>query len=143
WDLKLGICDLFGIWCLGVGICLGDVVIWSPWSLANGLTPQNRLRSFVLADIKSQTAEELQSRCQEWGQPAYRVSQLLEWLYVRRVTDWEVMTNLPRALREQLRDHYSLQSLELVRKQGSRDMTQKFLWRLSDHSLIESVRIPA
>jgi 23S rRNA (adenine2503-C2)-methyltransferase len=36
-----------------------------------------------------------------------------------------------------------LQTLELVRKQGSRDTTQKFLWRLSDHSLIESVLIPA
>jgi 23S rRNA (adenine2503-C2)-methyltransferase len=31
----------------------------------------------------------------------------------------------------------------LVRKQGSRDTTEKFLWRLSDHSLIESVLIPA
>ena len=38
---------------------------------------------------------------------------------------------------------YSLQTLELVRKQGSRDTTQKFLWRLPDHSLIESVLIPA
>src|SRR5437667_487667 len=53
------------------------------------------------------------------------------------------MTNLPRALRDRLRSHYSLHSLELVRKQGSRDTTQKFLWRLADHSLIESVLIPA
>ena len=53
------------------------------------------------------------------------------------------MTNLPKALRELLREHYSLQTLELVRKQGARDATQKFLWRLADHSLIESVLIPA
>ena len=53
------------------------------------------------------------------------------------------MTNLPKALRDELRDHYSLTALELVRKQGARDTTQKFLWRLSDHSLIESVLIPA
>src|SRR5690348_15231256 len=53
------------------------------------------------------------------------------------------MTNLPRALREKLAANYSLKTLELVRKQGSRDTTQKFLWRLSDHSLIESVLIPA
>src|SRR5206468_10271783 len=50
---------------------------------------------------------------------------------------------LPREFRAKLRWHYSLQSLELVTKQGSRDTTQKFLWRLSDHSLIESVLIPA
>jgi 23S rRNA (adenine2503-C2)-methyltransferase len=97
----------------------------------------------VLADIKSQTAEELQARFQAWGEPAYRVSQVLEWLYARRVTEWSAMTNLPHALRDRLGSHYSLQSLALVRKQGARDTTQKFLWRLSDHALIESVLIPA
>ena len=97
----------------------------------------------VLRDIRSQTAEELQVQFQTWGQPAYRASQLLKWLYVHRVTDWEAMTNLPKALRDQLRQHYSLAALELVRKQGARDATQKFLWRLSDHALIESVLIPA
>ncbi|MEI9959579.1 MAG: hypothetical protein WDM76_00180 [Limisphaerales bacterium] len=40
-------------------------------------------------------------------------------------------------------ENFSLQTLELVRKQGSHDTTQKFLWRLHDHSLIESVLIPA
>src|SRR5690349_18669916 len=53
------------------------------------------------------------------------------------------MTNIPKALRDRLKSQYALQSLELVRKQGSRDTTQKFLWRLADHSLIESVLIPA
>lgn len=53
------------------------------------------------------------------------------------------MTNLPKTLRDRLKSQYTLQTLELVRKQGSRDTTQKFLWRLSDHSLIESVLIPA
>jgi 23S rRNA (adenine2503-C2)-methyltransferase len=94
-------------------------------------------------DVKSQTAEELKACFKEWGQPAYRVSQLLEWLYVHRVCDWESMTNLPKALREQLRADFTLGCLELVRKQGSHDTTQKFLWRLADHSLIESVLIPA
>ena len=94
-------------------------------------------------DIKSQTADELESLFQEWGQPAYRVTQLLEWLYEHRVTSWDAMTNLPKPLRERLQGAFTLNSLDLVRKQGSRDTTQKFLWRLSDHSLIESVLIPA
>ncbi len=94
-------------------------------------------------DIKSQTAEELSARFREWDQPEYRVAQLLEWLYVHRVCDWDAMTNLPKALRERLRSEFTLHCLELIRKQGSRDTTQKFLWRLSDHSLIESVLIPA
>ncbi|MGD0208942.1 MAG: 23S rRNA (adenine(2503)-C(2))-methyltransferase RlmN [Verrucomicrobiota bacterium] len=97
----------------------------------------------MLKDIKSLTRDELEARFKSWEQPVYRVTQLLEWLYPRRVTEWEAMTNLPKPLREKLRQTYSLQTLELVRKQGSRDSTQKFLWRLHDHLLIESVLIPA
>jgi 23S rRNA (adenine2503-C2)-methyltransferase len=97
----------------------------------------------VTSDIKSQTADEITAQFQAWGEPAYRIAQLLEWLYVHRVTSWEAMTNLPKVLRDRLNKEYALQTLELVRKQGSRDTTEKFLWRLSDHSLIESVLIPA
>lgn len=98
---------------------------------------------FVSADVRSFTLEELQVRFEAWGEPAYRVPQLLDWLYVRRATDWDAMTNLPGALRAKLRDEFSLRPLELVRRQGSRDTTQKFLWRLQDHSLVETVLIPA
>jgi len=97
----------------------------------------------VLTDIKSLARDELEARFKSWDQPVYRVGQLLEWLYVHRATSWDAMTNLPRPLREKLREHFSLRSLELVRKQGAHDTTQKFLWRLHDHSLIESVLIPA
>jgi 23S rRNA (adenine2503-C2)-methyltransferase len=97
----------------------------------------------VLPDLKSQTAEELSARFQAWGEPAYRVTQLLEWLYPRRATAWEQMTNLPKALRERLREEYSFTNLDLVRQQGAPDSTRKFLWRLTDHSLIESVLIRA
>lgn len=113
-----------------------------------GWIPASPFRSFSyvitgVTDIKSQTAEELTARFREWRQPAYRVTQLLEWLYTSRVTSWEAMSNLPKDLRASLRAEFSLQSLELARKQGSRDSTQKFLWRLHDHTLIESVLIPA
>jgi len=87
--------------------------------------------------------EELETQFATWKQPKYRVAQLLEWLYVHRATSWEAMTNLPKPLREQLKESFSLQTIELIRKQGAHDHTQKFLWRLHDHSLIESVLIPA
>ena len=97
----------------------------------------------MLPDIRAQTVEDLRAQFHSWAQPAYRVSQLLEWLYLRRVTTWDAMTNLPRTLRDQLQKHYALSALELVREQGSDDTTRKFLWRLGDHSLIETVLIPA
>ncbi len=97
----------------------------------------------VPTDIKSLTREELEVQFTAWEQPIYRVKQLMDWLYVHRVSDWEAMSNLPKVLRDKLRHEYSLGTLELIRKQGARDTTQKFLWRLADHSLIESVLIPA
>ena len=97
----------------------------------------------VLPDIKSQTREELAQQFAEWRLPAYRLDQLLHWLYERRVTDWDAMSNLPRDLRDKLQQHYTLHAIELVTKQGSRDTTQKFLWRLADQSFVESVLIPA
>ena len=109
-----------------VGFPLGNALLCSP-----------------VMDIKSQTLEEVRAQLQRWGEPSYRVPQLLDWVYVHRATEWEAMSSLPKKLRDLLQGYYSLLSLELVRKQGSRDETQKFLWRLKDHSLIESVLIPA
>ena len=97
----------------------------------------------MLNDVKSLTRAELETQFAEWHQPVYRVTQLLEWLYTRRVTGWDAMANLPKTLREKLAENFLLQTLELVRKQGSHGATQKFLWRLHDHALIESVLIPA
>ena len=97
----------------------------------------------VVTDIKALTREELEGQFTGWQQPVYRVAQLLEWLYDRRASTWDEMTNLPKALRELLRQNYSLRTHELVRKQGSQDTTQKFLWKLADGAMVESVLIPA
>jgi 23S rRNA (adenine2503-C2)-methyltransferase len=97
----------------------------------------------VLPDIKSLNREELEAQFQAWNEPAFRVTQLLDWLYARRATSWDAMSNLPKVLREKLRGQFSFQTLALVRKQGAQDTTQKFLWQLADGQFIESVLIPA
>jgi 23S rRNA (adenine2503-C2)-methyltransferase len=94
-------------------------------------------------DIRSRTQEQIQQQFQEWQQPAYRAAQLLQWLYAQRAAQWEEMTNLPKALRQQLAETYDFSWPTLARRQGARDTTQKFLWRLADGALIESVLIPA
>ena len=94
-------------------------------------------------DIKSLTREELEAQFKSWNEPAFRVAQLLDWLYARRATTWDAMSNLPKILREKLRENFSFQNLELARKQGAGDTTQKFLWKLADGAFIESVLIPA
>ena len=97
----------------------------------------------MLPDIKSLNREELEAQFKLWQEPAFRVTQLLDWLYSRRATTWDALSNLPKTLRAKLSENFSLQILALARKQGSPDTTQKFLWSLADGAFIESVLIPA
>lgn len=101
------------------------------------------MSSLVNTDIKSLTREQIADRMKEWGEPHYRLPQLLNWLYANRVRGWDAMSNLPKRLRQRLAESYSMHTLQLVTLQGSGDTTRKFLWRLRDHALIESVLIPA
>lgn len=76
-------------------------------------------------------------------QPAFRAKQVLEWVWKKKVTSFDAMTNLPPALRARMAENFRLTALELARTQGSADTTRKFLFRLHDGRYIESVLIPA
>jgi len=90
-------------------------------------------------DVKSLSIKEL---CRI-AQPSYRAGQITDWLYKKRVNSFAEMTDLPQALRTKLAEDFSFGKIEMVRVLGSHDTTQKFLFRLSDGNLIESVLIPA
>ena len=96
-----------------------------------------------LEPITSLTREELAARLVALGEKGFRADQLLDWLYRRRAGSFEAMSNLPAALRAALGERFSLHSIATIRRLGSRDTTQKFLFRLGDGQLIESVLIPA
>jgi len=93
--------------------------------------------------IKSVTLEELEERFVALGQPKYRAGQVTQWLYEKRAKSFAGMSNLPASLREQLDASFSFDALEPIRVLGSEDTTRKFLFKLGDGSLIESVLIPA
>ena len=93
--------------------------------------------------IKSLTLEELTANFAAHGEPAYRAKQVADWLYRKRVTSFEGMSNLPTETRNRLSEEFRLVRPEVVRVLGSKDTTRKFLFRLVDGSLIESVLIPA
>jgi len=79
---------------------------------------------------------------QEEGEKEFHAKQIISWLYNKGVLAWEGMTNLSRELREKLSTKVRLGSLELVRMTESNDgETFKFLWRLHDNNLVESVLI--
>jgi len=97
----------------------------------------------ALRDIKSLQLEELGEKFRELGEPSYRSRQIADWLYKRRVESFENMTDLPHELRRRLAKLFGFDRLDVVRVLGSRDTTRKFLFRLGDGNLIESVLIPA
>ena len=77
------------------------------------------------------------------AEPAYRVSQLLKWLYEKRADSFQKMTDLSAPLRARLAEQFAFDRMKIIRKQGSSDTTRKFLLELPDRNLIESVLIPA
>lgn len=97
----------------------------------------------ALPDARSVTRDRLQAQFEAWGEPDYRLDQTLQWLHPRAARSWDEMTNLPQPLRRRLAEAFRLETPTLARVQGARDTTAKFLWRLADGSLVESVLIPA
>jgi len=94
-------------------------------------------------DLLSLNQEELGDALEEIGEPRYRAGQLASWVYERRVSSFDAMSNLPKALREKLAGQFSLRPLTTARESGSKDTTRKFLFQLADSQLIETVLIPA
>jgi len=74
------------------------------------------------------------------GQPEYRFRQLAAWLYARLADDFDVMTDLPRALRDELRERFHVRSAVPATVQESAvDGTRKYLFELPDGGAVESV----
>ena len=76
-------------------------------------------------------------------EPSYRAKQVLHWLYQKRISRFQEMSDLSERLRNDLDQAFLLQPLSCARKTGSRDTTQKYLFALRDSSFVESVLIPA
>jgi 23S rRNA (adenine2503-C2)-methyltransferase len=87
--------------------------------------------------------DELVDFCKEQGQPAFRAKQIWGWLYVKRVSSFEEMQNLPAPFREKLADTFVFQALEKMETKGDSGETQKLLFQLHDNELIETVIIPS
>ncbi len=92
-----------------------------------------------LPDIKSMLPDELSAALAALGEPPFRAKQVFKWLNAP-VSSFEEMTNLPKSLREKLRERFTLYTPAVEQKQVSRlDGTVKYLWRLHDGSHVESV----
>lgn len=86
--------------------------------------------------------EELAEWLKNQGEKEFHAKQIFNWIYQKGALSWDEMSNLSKPLREKLAKNFRLPVLELVRTTESKDLeTYKFLWRLADGNLVESVLI--
>ena len=94
-------------------------------------------------DVHTLTRGELTELLSGLGQPGFRAKQIEEWVWSKNARSWDEMTNLPKALREQLAERLTLGAAEEVARQASVDGSRKYLLRLSDGVSVECVGMPS
>ena len=90
-------------------------------------------------DIRSMYMDELENWMKAEGQPAFRAKQVFQWLHEKYVASAEEMTNLPKDLRTKLSESGIVTIKEELRQESASDGTVKFLYRLQDDQMIETV----
>ncbi|EAC3883557.1 23S rRNA (adenine(2503)-C(2))-methyltransferase RlmN, partial [Listeria monocytogenes] len=75
----------------------------------------------------------------EQNEKKFRANQVWEWLYEKRVTSFEEMTNLPKPLIEKLTAAFVINPLKQMVVQEASDGTVKYLFQLPDNHMIETV----
>lgn len=91
-------------------------------------------------DIKGLSLPELTKVLETMSEKPFRAKQIYEWLHKKLVISFDEMTNISKPLREKLAERYEITPVIMVDKLVSKnDGTTKFLFRLSDGRVIESV----
>ncbi len=84
--------------------------------------------------------DELKKVVADWGAPAFRAKQVHEWMYKKLASSYDEMTDLPKKLRDKLKEEISFTHLApLIDKLSSDGWTRKILFALPDNSQIETV----
>lgn len=90
-------------------------------------------------DIRSMYITELEGWLKEKGYPAFRAKQLYQWLHEKHVATLDDMTNIPKNIKEDIAKTGLVTIAEELRQESSKDGTIKFLYRMQDGQMIETV----
>ncbi|MFA4989804.1 MAG: 23S rRNA (adenine(2503)-C(2))-methyltransferase RlmN [Candidatus Omnitrophota bacterium] len=96
-----------------------------------------------MQDIKELTLKSLEEKLRAFGAQAYHAQQIFTWIYRKATLDFRQMSDLPKDLRDKLKDNFYISGLKIVKRLQSSDGTQKLLFQSQDANLIEAVIIPA
>lgn len=85
---------------------------------------------------------ELRSFFEEIGEKPFRADQVMKWIHHAGVDDFELMTNIGKALRQKLRETSVIQAPKVIEKQFSKDGTRKWVLEIDKNNYVETVFIP-
>ena len=95
-----------------------------------------------MIDFCELNTQELADWLSQQGEKPFHARQIFEWIYAKGVHDFEQMSNLALLLRQKLKETFRFPQLTLSKVTESNDhQTFKFLWKLRDGNLVESVLI--
>ncbi len=94
-------------------------------------------------NLLGMTLAELQDLTERLGMPRFAAKQIASWLYVKRVTSIDDMTNLSLKFRETLKADYEIGTSAPVEAMRSIDGTVKYLFQVSSTGFVEAVYIPS
>lgn len=92
-----------------------------------------------MINLYGQTLSKLQSLMAEEGQKPYRAIQLYTWIYEKRASSFDEMSDISKSFRDVLKKKYTLDLPKIFRRQDSKDGTVKLLLELEDGFKIETV----
>jgi 23S rRNA (adenine2503-C2)-methyltransferase len=96
----------------------------------------------MLPNLLDYSFEELQDFVTGLGEPSFRAAQLWQWMWQKGVGDFADMTNLSKVFRAKLGETAVVAPPDIADIQISSDTTTKFLLRMADGELVETVLIP-
>ena len=94
---------------------------------------------FQMIHILQQTSAELRDWFRQQGLPDYRAGQVRKWLFQKRAAEFDAMTDLPAAMRQQLAAEFRIWTTQIVQHRKAADGAEKLLLELHDAERIECV----
>ena len=92
-----------------------------------------------MTNLKPSLLDFTQKELIENIKPSFRAKQIMGWLYHNYANNYEDMKNIPKALKEELKQKYLVSPMKIIKKELSSDGTIKYLFELQDGKTIEAV----
>ena len=104
-------------------------------------TPSSAI-SVAKTNLLGMTREQMESYFLSIGEKKFRAQQVIKWIHQIGVDDFEQMTNVSKALRQKLAEIAEIRGPEVIHREYSTDGTRKWVMKVGNGTMVETVLIP-